>query len=361
MITASHAQLVEKWIDSPKANENKLNVETLRAIRENQTATFEELTGIQDNKVLVHYSDNCADTAVDCGSCDFPDLGLTTKSKEFSINDCSAASVVMSSELISKTVYDGRLMLTEQIEAANLKIFKDVQVKNLKKVDNAILAASPATAAPFTLDISSAPETSFKPQGSILKVGANAWNPELFVYLAEIAQVNNMVDPYIIGNGSIYHMNTMAGLTSGTLNSVLANEASVFSRKYFDLFNYKAAIPNQKSFFVIDRGTLAFETRNKLLGYTEANKNVIMNPTFKYQYTMPAIYGGYTLDVEYANKQIQNTSPKKECVSSEQWVLKLYHDLFIAPADCQNRLGMFKVQCVNDISAAIQNTPLAVT
>lgn len=311
------AKLDNMWKDPQFAKFYTPKGETIKAIKDNQTATFPELVDpSKEKEVAVKWVDFCDDTATDTtntddcavGDCDNPDPKTKTYALNTFIKDCfSVRHEDYQGTILDRqeTVAKGLLAKTKNIiERFNAKAvaFVDSQV-GINPIGDMFTEENPGVA------------------GNTL-VPADQFNYEtLYPYWMEMLAVLRSGTSYILDGRNLFQARILALAQQKNADGKLDAELYSMFPYYNDILGFaKAGVTNNT--YLIDPGALAIVTRVKYPKVPFEYNGLFTD----YQMPLPG-YPGMNLDVRY----------RVSCVNgsiADSWTLKLRAGIFANPILC---------------------------
>lgn len=292
--------------------------ETIKAIRENQTATFVDLAvKDKEREVAVKWADFCDQTAAistnpdDCdpGDCDTPDPKTKTYKPNIFIEDCFSVreedfqtSVLDMNETIAK----GQAAKIKNI----IELF-NAQGVSLIDANRGVDPIASAYGYPATNNRTAIPREDF--------------NMETFYpYIAEMLTVLRSSDNYILDGRNFMQAALIAEKNNLNDNGKLDFGLFNLYPYYNDLLGFiQAGVPNNT--YVIDKGAVAVQTREK---YDRRPREVMSatNPHTRYSIDLPG-YPGMGLDVRFFIDCVDDSLVYK-------WKFKLRALIAVNPITC---------------------------
>jgi len=285
-------KLDQMWKEPQNQKFYTANGETLKAIRENQTATFPELKDpSKDREVAVKWADFCDDTATtetdadacDITGCDEPDPKTKTYKNNTFLSDCFSireedyqTSVLDKDETIAKGMLS---KIKNIIELLNTKIIAMVDANK---------GVNPYLAAFTTLD------------GDTVVPAANFNIETMYPYWMQMLTILRSNSSFILDGKNLFQARILAMADS-------LNDDGKTKRALFEMFPYyndllgfaKAGVSDNT--YLIDRGAMAVQSRQK---WPRVPKEY--NDYTKYSIDLPG-YPGLGLDVKYQQTCVEDS------------------------------------------------------
>lgn len=325
------------WQDARFNNQYTAQVEGLKAIMQNQTASFTELKDSgKKNKIGITWINPCAIAVQDCTTdCTITGQEVDTEIKEYDILGCKEVTFSINETILESNDY-GLEEVYAKSEAQALKVLDEylAQQSLIKLATYKALNIAPA---PFTNDdalkTTEVPEAQFRLN-------------YLTAHLYQQAQLNQFANPYFINNG-----NLAIDYLNAQLDKSNADGSGDFNRSNllnmtFDYVNFlKASVTD--SLFVVDSSAVAFVTKAKNPKVPTRKVN-----TINYQIPSKALAGVF-YDVFYQEICIENEG---ETEYKHSWKFKARWDLFLNPEPCPITLGGVTVTPTGVYSYSIEDT-----
>jgi hypothetical protein len=315
----------EMWKDNATNKDYIANVDTINAIKAEQTARIEVLESSEkDRDVKVAWVNSCETATTACSDdCTVGGSELETGCETYALSVCRNAPGFTVREKVMRTSMFSKEELIAKGMMSNMKALDNyindyaISVIYANKGANAF-TGSKGTVNGFTTSISPA-----------------YWNASLFSYLYLAAKKNKFSDPFLLSGDNLFEAEWNAKMSSGNADGKgdLAKFNSM--RKYFDVLALDSELDPDKISFIIDRGALAFQSKAYnpsvpieyngagLTRYKVASKNI----------------AGVEYDVTYTTR----------CVSDEiyhDFSLKAKFDVLINPKGCNpNNTGILAFKC----------------
>lgn len=297
--------------------------ETVKAIKENQTATFRELENPdKEREVAVKWADWCDDTATTdtnadtctTDQCDRPDPKTKTYALNTFIKDCfEITDEDYQKSVISRDETIALGLLSKQKNIYELFNTKIIAVLEANKGINPLLT-NPATGTTYVYDAQKNTD-----------VPANEMTiTQFYPYLMQVLTLLRSNNTIMLDGANFFQARTIAAVEN--LNDNGKVDAALLSMYpyYNDLLGMvKAGV--QQNTYMIDKGAVALANRVKFpvkpVEYNGAGFGFT-----RYSIPFPLI-PGYNLDVQY----------EQACTDgniTHRWKLKLRAGIFVNPVRC---------------------------
>ena len=152
-------------------------------------------------------------------------------------------------------------------------------------------------------------------------IAAANWNERMFAYLYRIAKQNKFTNPFLLSGTNLFEDQFIAEAMVGNSDGKGALALFRSMRKYFDLFNIDTVNSPDLKTYMINRGTLAFASKNyynpEPVVYKSQDRYSIQSRN------MP----GVTYDVYYTNRCVGNTM-------KHDFSVHLKYGLYLNPVGC---------------------------
>lgn len=308
------------WSDAHFNNQYTSQAEGLKAIMQNQTATFRELKDSgKKNKIGITWINPCDITVQDCTpDCTITGAELDSEIQEYDILGCKEVTFS-----INETTLESNDYTLEEVyakgEARALQVL-DEYLAQQTLIKLATFKGLNVAPSPFTnnstLKTTEVPEEQFRLN-------------YLTAHLFKQAQLNQLSNPYYINNGSLSIDYINAQLDKTNMNGSGDFNRSNLLNMTFDHVNFlKASVPDD--LFVVDSSAVAFVTKAKNPTTPTRKVNTII-----YQIPSKALAGVF-YDVFY--QEVCETN-EGETEYKHSWKFKVRWDLFLNPEACPITLG----------------------
>jgi hypothetical protein len=243
------------WANNQNAASYTTEVEGLRAIRENQTATIEPVTDSKKNYVVrINWIDASMIEARQLNednagnNCDLDGVELDAKSKPLALDSFYGTDFKVNEDQLSDKIYGTDEVVATGIMAALRALDEKVAAVCMAKADS--YAGKNLFLGKFT-------EVAGQTQ-----VPTASYTPAFFAYLQQAAILNKMRSSYIIDNGSLFQQQVIALSSAGVGENKSAAALLGSLKVYTDMFNMAAAGLTTDN-LMIRRGALAFASKAK--------------------------------------------------------------------------------------------------
>ncbi len=312
------------WADAAYKKDFEADVETLRAIRTEQTVRFPELENSEkDNTIKIAWIKDCDETIENCGTectvggaeaeaaCDTHELTLCKK-VGFTVDEKTFRTSIFSKEEVIAVQMMRKMKLLDEYLAetavSRLESFKGVNQYSGGK------------------GVVSGFETSVSPA---------YWNANLFGYFALVMKKNKFRDAFLLNGDNLFEAayNAEANNMNADNKDQLAKMKSL--RSYWDVFNIDSVLAPDKSSFLIDRNAVAFASKAY---WPTVPKDFGANVGLKYSVeskNLPGVFYDVTYKVTCSGDSIKHN-----------WSLQVKADIFRNPVGCNlNNTGVLKFVC----------------
>ena len=303
------------WSDDMMKADFEANVEIWKAIKAEQNADVRVLQETEkDRDVKVHWINSCGVTAEDADGddCDLAGDELGSDSKTYSLT-------------VNKQY---KFTVDEMTFRTNEYSMEDAVAKGFLKADKALAEAICATGM--------ARIESFKgvngisdgigtPNGATTEtdIAAANWNAAMYAYLYRIAIQNELTNPFLLSGTNLFEENLITRLAQQ--NGEGKGDANLIKliRMYFDLFNIDPANSPDLKTYMINRGALAFASKNH---YGATPTQYVGAGQSRYSIASRNL-PGVRFDVFYTNRCTSETM-------KHDFKLKVRYDYFLNPTGC---------------------------
>lgn len=311
-LSAAMVKADRMWADSMLKPDYEANVDVVKAIQSEQNADVSILEDPdKDRDVKVTWVGLCNETAEDCTTddCDIAGNELGSDSKTYSLTECKGHGFTVDEYKLRTNDYN----------------MEDIVAKGMMLSDKVISEAIAGIAA---ARIESLKGTNLAPDAgtwnavtSETDIAAANWDETLFAYFYRAAIQNKMSNPWLLSGSNLFDESFLANLSKANGEGKGAYNLYNSMRKYFDLFNIDAANTPDLKTYMINRGAMAF-----------ASKNYFGETPIKYmddhRFSVPSRnIPGLRLDVIYKNRCSANTV-------KHDFYLKAKFDFFGNPTGC---------------------------
>ena len=308
------------WMDNMAKTDYIANVEAFKAIKENQSANVTVLETGKDLKATISWIQDCDIEVTTCtDDCTIDGPELSTESKDLEIRQCVKTSFKVEAKGFRTNLYD-----MEEVVAKGM-------LKSSKVLDEEITKRGIAF-----LNSSAGVNVYAGPLGTLssgdTQIAAVNWSTQLLPYLRMVATKNRFNNPFMLSgenyyftdNEAVYNKENSDGKGDYVRNSLL--------KRYYDLFNIEAVNDPDMVTYLINRGAIAFASKN----YDPANPYSIMNPGQQRYSIESRNLPGVRYDVIYTTKCISNKI-------YHVWDFRGYIEFFLNPTGCvADRTGVLR-------------------
>ena len=309
----------QMWMDDMTRADFEANVDVLNAIRGEQNANVSILEESEkDRQVKITWVNNCDAVVEACSvdDCDIAGAEAGTDTQTYGIDGCIRY----------------RFTVDEMDQRTNSISFGETVAKNFLRADKA-LSDNVAQASIAKIEAALGVNTvttgvgTFNAGTGDTDIAAADWNERIFAYFYRVALMNKMPNPFLLSGQTLFDDRFLALMKEG--NGEGKGDAKLFRsmRQYYDLFNIDTAnTPDFKS-YMINRGSMAFASKN-YYGATPTRYKT----QDRYSIASRNI-AGMRFDVYYTNRCVGNTI-------KHDFMLKAHYDYFVNPIGCDaNRTG----------------------
>lgn len=302
------------WSNDMMKADFEANVDIWKAIKAEQNANVTLLQDSEkDRDVKVVWANMCGEQAVDDDGddCDLAGNQLGTDSKVYSLGfakqwkftvdelDFRTQENVSFEEIVAKGMMKGDKILSESISAAAI-----ARVESFKGVNTVTDGVGTVNGVTTETDIAAAD-----------------WNERLFAYLYRVGLQNQLSNPFLLSGTNMFEDYLVVQANRANGEGKGASNLYSMMRTYFDLFNIDPAnSPNLKS-YLINRGSIAFASKNYYgaapVRYKQQDRYSIASRNLP----------GVRYDVYYTNRCSADTI-------LHDFQMKAKFDYFINPTGC---------------------------
>lgn len=236
------------WADNAAQKDYVGNVETLTAIRENQTVQFAELENpMKDKTVTLYWNDMCDTTTTACSDdCTVGGTKPGTVCQDYSLNICRDVDFS-----VDEKAYRAIAPTFEEAVAKSMLI-------RMKALDEYVTSRA-VTALDAGKGVNQYTGGKGTVAGFATTIPAAYWNASLFGYLSLVAKVNKFTSPYLISGTNLYEASFNATANSGNDNGKGALALFKTMPIYFDVNNIDG-VQGQVT-YLVNRNALAFVSK----------------------------------------------------------------------------------------------------
>lgn len=266
------------WSDSQnQTDQYSANAETVKALAarqadRNQILTSLENTDLEDDEVEIIWIDNCDDALDDeCQAvCDFTGTDAPLQSKKYKLEDCVSASFSADEndflrnkytieEYIAKMLLSKIKLLDEQLNTKSLLFLSASAGHNVN------------------------PET-YTQTGTTLTIPVADYTNELYIKMAIDAQMNRIMDPFVIDSGTLYRAYLKAQLDQGNAEGKGNQQRTMLFPTYFDLLGFPSSAITDTT-FLVSPNAYAFGSRN----FNSSTPNIVETKNLRQiRYSIPS-------------------------------------------------------------------------
>ncbi len=236
------------WSDSAKQKDYLGEVETLTAIRDNQTVRFAELENpMKDKTVTIYWPELCDTETTTCtDDCTPGGTKPGTTCQDLTLNVCREVDFS-----VDEKAYRAIATTFEEAVAQSL-------LAKMKVLDE-YLASLAVTALDAGKGVNAYTGGKGTVAGFDTTISPAYWNSSLFGYLSLVAKVNKFNAPYLISGTNLYEANFNALANSANADGKGASALFKTLPIYFDVFNIDGT--QGQATFLVNRNALAFVSK----------------------------------------------------------------------------------------------------
>lgn len=153
------------------------------------------------------------------------------------------------------------------------------------------------------------------------EIASADWTSRLFAYLTKVGIMNSITNPFLISGDNLFEERLVTMLSEANANGKGDKQLFSLLRTYFDLFNVDTVLsPDQKT-FMVNRGAVAFASKNKYgakpIQYKSQDRYSIASRNLE----------GVRYDVYYTN----------ECSDDDMnhhFTVRAWYDWYLNPLGC---------------------------
>ena len=308
------------WMDNMAKTDYIADVEAFKALKENQSANVSTLETGKDFKTTISWIQDCDIVATACtDDCSIDGVELSTESKDLEITSCVKTSFKVERKGFRTNLYD-----MQEVVAKGM-------LKASKVLDEEITKAGIAF-----LNTSAGANIYAGPLGTLVsgdtEIAALNWDTRLLPYLRMVATKNRFNNPFMLSGENYWYADNEATYNKDNADGKGDNVRNSLLKRYYDLFNIEAVNDPDLVTYLINRGAVAFASKN----YDPAQPYDIMNPGQKRYSIESRNLPGVRYDVIYTTKCISNKI-------YDVWDFRGYYDFFLNPTGCvADRTGILR-------------------
>jgi hypothetical protein len=310
----------QMWADSRLAADYKANAQTAVALKQNSTATFEDLKDPNRERVVrVSFINPCAVAVQDCESnCDINGNELSVGSKDYTLDLCKEVVFNVDAEKMRTNTYSPEEVAAKALSFALKSLDEWWSQQALVKLH--AFAGVNTFPAPYTYATGTT------------TVPAASYGVQMIANLLYQAMMNKMTNPFYIDNGGLWVPYTNARLNANNLDG--AGDAARIKQlnMYFDSWNFGPAGITETD-FAVSSSAVAFVTKTR----NPDTPTVIGGSVQQTRYTVPStVIPGVRYDVYYTLKCI-TVNGQAHLVHS--WKIQTLGGIFLNPEGCPVVVG----------------------
>lgn len=324
------SEIERQWRDGINKSDYIADVDTIRALREQQTATVTLAVGSKEVKAKTVWIESCTTGLADCtDDCEFDGPESNTNGVEYSLDLCKEATFKVETEVNLR----GNHFTPEQFIANELLM----KMKELDEWYNQqALAVLEAEAGIPDLNRLPAGWTWDSVAGNIVVPSAHIESIAGFNHLAYIGKVNKFPNPFVISGYAWYNAYLTAMQNAGNGEGSGDEQRRRMMKAYFDLLTVDNETAPDLRTFIVNKGSVAFAEH-------AWNANAGVNDYIRigqYRFTMASKnIPGLVYDV-FSEQKCTSTSKVYEV-----YKLKLNGAIMVNPTVCNaDRTGIIKLR-----------------
>lgn len=305
------AKADQVWVDRAQKEDYVAQVEVVKAVLAQQTATFGPLLqGKKDRTVEISWVNACEmdDTAVT--NCTFPSTELSTNMEEKELTTERQTGFTVKEYPLVTNTYDMDEIVAKGLLSAS-KILDEFWAAQMVAAINSFKGVNEVAVGKGGVS------------GTDTYIIPAYWNADLIAYFTRVGIMNRLKNPYLISGNNLFESVWNAqreAMQSGDQSKTLKFGSLPL---YFDLFNIDTVNTPDLVTYLIARGAIAFYTK----AYYSANPIKYFDQS---RYSIPSVnIPGVRYDVHYTN----------ECDEDSDWInhsfkVKTLGDIFLNPVGC---------------------------
>lgn len=324
------AKIDQIWADNATQSDYDADVELLRALRAEQTASFEELKNPDKDKTMrVWWLQDCSTGVSTCADdaedCEFSGPEVESKCQDYALDICAHVSFSIEDNVFRTNEADASMALAKAMAA------------RMKELDNYFAQSATAKLDTFagTNQYTGGIGTV---SGVTTYIPSNFWGPDIYGYFNLVKVKNKFKNAFMIHGENLNQWMWQAEFNNQNANNKDQKPKLSSIRSYWDLFNVDMINEGEKISYMVDKGSVAVVNKARY---------PLNNPK-TYQFgkrwsieskALPGVY----YDVYY----------KERCamVDGEE---KIYHDykiklragVFLNPTGCnEDKTGVLRFAC----------------
>lgn len=318
-ITASVLPLVLEratgaWPDNQNNADLEANIETLVAIRENQTGRVATIiSNEKDRDVKVTWVKACPPTPSDCtDSCTFAGEEAVTDSKTYALTQCKQTEF--------KIDIDGWYNNEFEASDAAAALLRAHMVGHAEQAAQYAVAKLNAFAGTNLYDNRGA----WNIDGTNTEIPANLWDSSLFGALLRVAKKNKLLMPFLL-SGELLDQEFFMYKTSQANGEGKGDANRINTMKtYFDLFNIDEVNDPDYVAYMIAKGAVAFASK----AYYDTRPEEVKGRDAHTRVMVPNEFFPQLLH------DVQITTSCSGGHTYEHWKIKTKYDMFQNPLGC---------------------------
>lgn len=240
------------WLDNQTKQDYVAYSDTIKAVLQEQTASFPDLKDpLKDKTVKVYWVADCDSDIIDCDDeCSVGGETPEASCKEYALDICRKVGFTVP----EKEFRTSNLSREEVVARAMLRRLKtldeDLSKKAVAKLN--IFAGKNQWTGGIGQVEGASGDTYLKPA---------YWTADLFGYLSQAGQMNKFQNPFLLNGTNLYQQQWMAQFNNANANEKDQALKMGSIRSYWDLFNIDSENNPDKISYMIDRGAVAFVSK----------------------------------------------------------------------------------------------------
>lgn len=249
------AKMDSIWKDNQTVNDYVAEVEVLRAIRAEQTATLREIENPEKDKVLkIIWVADCNTGVVDCEDgeddqfCDWTGPQAEARSKDYALDECQTVAFTIEESVFYTSELNQEEVLAKQFMARMKELEEAMARKTVAKL-NSFAGVNQYTGGIGVVD------------DVVTYIAPNYWTPDMYGYFSLVARKNKLNNPFLIHGSNLYMQNWNAPYIAANANTKDGEPKLRSIRSYWDIFNIDEVNEGIKRSYMIAKGAVAFANK----------------------------------------------------------------------------------------------------
>jgi len=317
----------EIWQDRIQKQDQLGDVETIKALKENQTAKITPIEGRKDVDVEISWVNACDVDDRECNACSMPYTELSTNRETYSLDICREAGFRVNDNDLRDNVHDPEELVAEGLLASDRVLCEYLNIQainwlNANKGVNAVTVGKGVVV------------------GNDTFVPAHLWDAGLLAYFKRCAILNRFLDPYLISGNQLFESRWNSEKDAGNADGKGDLAKFLTFKNYFDLAVIDTVNTPDLVTYMLSKGAFAM-----------ANKTYFGPGITKYMdrhvWSVPSKYvPGLSFDVEYMNACDSCYTGNKTALQAHAFKLVMNAGLFLNPLGCtETRTGILTFIC----------------